>query len=287
MSALFKQITICGVGLIGGSLALAARQHRLAERIVGLGRSEANLKIASERGMLDLGTRDPIAAAHGAELVMLATPIRLMPATLRAMREALPHDAIVTDAGSVKQWVIDHLEPELGTEMALVGAHPIAGKETTGAAAADPQLFVDQRVIVTPSMRSTPAAIEKIELLWRGVGARVSRMAPDFHDLILARASHLPQIVASTLAAALNNAQIGKEPAAAYGAGGLRDTTRIAASSADMWLDILVTNREAILGAVAEFRTVLDEFGSAIDNRDEVRLRAILEQGRAMRAKLP
>ncbi|MBF6568542.1 MAG: prephenate dehydrogenase/arogenate dehydrogenase family protein [Candidatus Binataceae bacterium] len=287
MSALFKQITICGVGLIGGSLALAARQHHLAEKIVGLGRSEANLKIARDRGMLDLATRDPIAAAHGAELVMLATPIRLMPVTLRAMREALPHNAIVTDAGSVKQWVIDHLEPELGAGMALVGAHPIAGKETTGAAAADPALFVDQRVIITPSARSTPAAIEKIEMLWRRVGARVSRMAPDLHDLILSRASHLPQIVASTLAAALNNAQIGSEPAAAYGAGGLRDTTRLAASSADMWLDILVTNREAILGAAAEFRAVLDEFGSAIDNRDEVRMRAILEQGRAMRAKLP
>ena len=287
MTVLFKQITICGVGLIGGSLALVARQSGLAGKIVGLGRSVENLELARVRGIIDVGTRDPIAAARDANLVMLATPIRAMPATLRAMRPALPPDAIVTDVGSVKHWVIEQLEPELGPQMALVAAHPIAGKETTGAGAADAALFRGHRVIITPSARSTPAAVEQIETLWKATGARVSRMAPAIHDRLLARASHLPQIVASTLAAALDDdARIDGVRAADYGAGGLHDTTRIAASSPEIWIDICLTNRAAIIEALAGFRGILEEFAGCLEKRDEAGLKKIFERGRTMRKGL-
>ncbi len=286
MSTLFRQITICGVGLIGGSLALVAREKHLIGRIVGLGRTQTNLDVAVARGMLDFATRDPAEAARGADLVMLAVPIQTMPETLRAMLRYLPDDAVVTDVGSVKGWVVQQLEPMLGPKMALVGAHPVAGKETTGAGAGERDLFLNRRVIVTPSARSTPEAVGKIEELWRATGARVERMDPDEHDRILARASHLPQIVASALAASLEGERVGGRLAAEYGAGGLRDTTRIAASSAEMWRDICLTNRDALLSALHLFRGSFAEFEHAVEAADPNKLCRLFERGRAMRERL-
>lgn len=286
MTALFRQMTLCGVGLIGGSLALTARQHGLIERIVGLGRTQANLEVAMARGLIDEATRDPVVAARGADLVMLATPVMTFPETLAAMVPYLPEVAVVTDVGSVKEWVVRKLEPLLGPRMALVGVHPVAGKETVGAAAAEENLFVNRRVIVTPSGRSTLAAVAKVEALWRATGAEVERMTPAAHDAILARASHLPQLVASALAAALEDEQIDGKHAIQYGAGGLRDTTRIAASSAEMWRDICLTNRPAILDALKLFRGTFEEFAGAVARADAHELIALFERGRRMRERL-
>lgn len=286
MSALFRQITICGVGLIGGSLAMAARREGLVERIVGLGRGQANLDVAMQRGIVDFATRDPAEAARGADLVMLAAPVMTFPETLETLLPYLPENAVVTDVGSVKGWVVRALEPMLGARMALVGAHPVAGKETTGAGAADAELFVGRRVIVTPSARSAAAAIERVEALWRATGARVERMAPEAHDAILARASHLPQIAASALAAALADERIDGKAAFEYGAGGLRDTTRIAASSPEMWRDICLTNRAAILAAIRLYRGALDQFESAVERGDAGALNELFERGRRMRGRL-
>jgi prephenate dehydrogenase len=286
MPALFRQLTLCGVGLIGGSFALIARQHGLIERIVGLGRTQRNLEIALERGLIDVATRDPVEAAHGADLVMLATPVMTFPQTLAAMVPHLPADAVITDVGSVKRWVVNELEPLLGPGMALVGVHPVAGKEITGAAAADETLYRDRRVIITPSTRSTSEAIAKVEALWRATGARVERMTPAAHDAILARASHLPQLVASALAASLSGEMVEGQWAAGFGAGGLRDTTRIAASSAEMWRDICLTNRDAIAAALKLYARVFGDFADAVTAGDESRLLELFEQGRAMRERL-
>ena len=283
MSTLFRQITICGVGLIGGSLALVARDKGLIERAVGLGRTLTNLEVARNRGMIDLATQDPIEAARGADLVILAVPIRTMPALLRTMIPHLPSNAVITDVGSVKGWVVRELEPLLKPGMSLVAVHPVAGKETTGADAADRDLFVNRRVIVTPSKTSTPDAVDKIEALWRATGANVERLDPDAHDRILARSSHLPQIVASTLAASLKDERIAGKLAIEYGAGGLRDTTRLAASSVEMWRDILLTNREAIVEALKTFGGTLAEFQKALEAGDEEKISALFERGRAMR----
>lgn len=286
MDMLFRQMTICGVGLIGGSLAMVAREKNLVGRIVGFGRTQANLDVAMERGMLDAATRDAAEAAKGADLVMLATPIMAMPGTFAEMLPHLPSDAVVTDVGSVKGWVVRELEPMLGLGMALVPVHPVAGKETTGAGAATRDLFVDRRVIVTPSARTTPEALAKVEQLWRETGARVERMEPATHDRILARASHLPQMVASALAAALSDERVAGRIAAEFGAGGLRDTTRIAASSAEMWRDICLTNREAILEALELFGRSFDEFERLVDAGDAEGLVRMFERGRAMRERL-
>jgi prephenate dehydrogenase len=286
MTTLFKQMTVCGVGLIGGSLALVARREKLVERIVGLGRTQENLDTALKRGIVDSATRDSDEAARGADLLMLAVPIRTMPEMVAAMVPRLPAEAVISDVGSVKGWVVDALEPRLASRMALVAAHPVAGKEVTGAAAADEKLFVGHRVIITPSQRSTPAALDKVERLWRATGARVERMTPAEHDEILARVSHLPQFVASSLAATLAGECVGDREVAGYGAGGLRDTTRIAASSAEMWRDIVLTNRDAIIKALEGFRVTFEEFELAIRDGNITGFEALFNRGRAMRERL-
>jgi prephenate dehydrogenase len=286
MTALFRQMTICGVGLIGGSFAITARRLGLVDYIVGLGRTQANLEVAMARGLIDFATRVPAEAARDADLVMLATPVMTFPETLAAMVPHLPHDTVITDVGSVKEWVVNALEPLLPAGMSLVGVHPVAGKETVGAAAAEEGLFVNRRVIVTPSRRSTTAAIEKVVTLWRATGAKVEQMAPAAHDALLARASHLPQLIASALAVTLEDEQVDRKSAAEYGAGGLRDTTRIAASSAEMWRDICLTNRDAILTALKLFRGSLDQFTDAVDRGDATELIKLFEQGRRMRERL-
>lgn len=286
MTQLFKQITIAGVGLIGGSLAMVARREGLAGRIVGLGRTQANLDVAIERGMLDAATRDPAEAARGADLLMLAVPILTMRATLEQMLPNLAPNAVITDVGSVKGWVVRELEPLIPAGMALVAAHPVAGKETVGAVSADPELFRGRRVIITPSAKSTAGAVARVEALWAATGARVEKMDPDLHDAILARASHLPQIVASALAAALADERVGGMLAAEFGASGLRDTTRLAGSSWEMWRDIFITNRDAIVSALKLFGSTVDEFQELIEIGDMAALEKIFNRGRAMREKL-
>jgi len=156
MAQLFRQMTVCGVGLIGGSLALIARRAGVVGKVVGLGRSQANLDVAVEREMIDVATRDPVEAARGADLIVLAVPIMTMRATLEKMIAHAAPDAVVTDVGSVKGFVVRELEPLITGKRSLVAAHPVAGKETTGAGAADLGLFRDRRVILTPSAKSTP-----------------------------------------------------------------------------------------------------------------------------------
>ncbi len=267
--------------MAGRSPGLRAR-HGLVERIVGLGRTQANLDVALERGLVDFATRDPAQAAAGANLVVLASPILAMPGLLSEMVPHLPADAVITDVGSVKGWVVDRLEPLLGQSMTLVAAHPVAGKETTGAAAADPELFAGHRVIITPSARSTPEAVELVEQLWLATGARVERMPPAIHDKIMARASHLPQLVSSALGAALAEDQVAGRFAAAFGAGGLRDTTRLALSSAEMWRDICLTNREAILQALALFIASIEDFRRLVDAGDATELEAAFRAGQGV-----
>jgi prephenate dehydrogenase len=286
MAQLFRQMTVCGVGLIGGSLALIARRAGVVGKVVGLGRSQANLDVAVKRGLIDIATRDPVEAARGADLIVLAVPILAMRSTLEKMIEHATPDAVVTDVGSVKQYVVRELEPLIAGERSLVAAHPVAGKETTGAAAADPALFRDRRVILTPSAKSTPAAVGKIEQLWSETGACVEMMDAATHDQLLARASHLPQAVSSVLAASLEGEKIGDKLAAEYGAGGLRDMTRLAASSWEMWRDIFVTNREAISAALKIYGAAFTEFQRLVEAGDMQGVEKIFNRGRAMREKI-
>lgn len=246
----FERVAICGVGLIGGSFALAARAAGLIGETVGLGRSQANLDTALARGIVDRATHDAAEAVRDADLVLLATPITGMATVLAAAASALKPGAIVTDAGSVKACVLRELEPLLPAGVSFVGGHPIAGTEDAGAAAACADLFRGARCILTPGTRSTPQAVSDVQALWEGVGMRVDVMDAARHDTLLAWVSHLPHVIAFSLVDALlaTDSNI-----AAFAGPSWRSATRVAASSSEMWADILLANAAAVALSTQRF----------------------------------
>lgn len=283
MPRLFDKVTIAGVGLIGGSLALAARQRGLVGEVVGFGRNEANLRTARERGIIDSYSLDARQAARAADLLFLAVPVGAMGAVAAACGPVLRPDAIVTDAGSVKGAVVHAVEDALPDGIAFVGAHPIAGGEQAGAAAARGDVFEGSPCIVTPGATSTPAAILKIRDLWEGVGMRVVEMDIDAHDALLARVSHLPHVLAFALVDALRDRD---SELMALAGSSFRDLTRIAASPAEVWSDIFVANRQQLVAALDEFSAAFEELHGAVGRGDHGALRALIERARQTHAKM-
>ncbi len=280
MPLLFERVTIAGVGLIGGSLALAARAAGLIGEVVGYGRTEANLQIAQQRGIIDRYSFDPQVAARDADLLLVCVPVRAIGAVTRACASALRAGAVVSDVGSVKVSVMRDLEAAVPPGIAVVGGHPIAGTEQTGAAAAFPELFRGQHCILTPGDHSVPSAMAKVRALWEGVGMRVDVMDAARHDHILAWVSHLPHAVAFSAV----NALLGIDGACAQFAGpSFRDLTRVAASSVDMWTDIFLANAEQIDEAITGFAATLEELRRAIASADVAAIRQLLTAAHAAR----
>ena len=275
MPRLFERVTIAGVGLIGGSLALAARRAGLIGHVTGLGRGTANLRTAQQRGIIDRFTHDPLDAVRGADLLLLAVPVRSIAAVTQACAPALQTGAVISDVGSVKASVIREVEAVLPAGVSFVGAHPIAGTEESGAAAARADLFQGSRCIITPGSRSDATATVKLRALWEGVGMRVSELDAARHDEILAWVSHLPHALAFSAVTAL----LDVDGAAAEFAGpSWGDLTRVAASSVELWRDIFVANAEQLDAALSRFVGVLEELRVAIGRRDEALLRTLLER---------
>ncbi len=280
MALLFERMAVAGVGLIGGSLALAARKAGLVRHVVGFGRGEANLRLARERGIVDEYTLDPLVAARDADLLFLSVPVRALGPVVRACAPSLKPGAVVTDAGSVKSAVVDAVERELPPGVAFVGGHPIAGGEQAGAGSADATIFLGQRCLLTPGRTSSAAAVAKVRALWEGVGMVVSELDAGRHDEILARVSHLPHV----LAFALMNS-VADEEALTYAGASFRDLTRIAASPTEVWRDIFLANRGATREALAEFRRACDEVDRALEAGDEAALVAWIEAARARKRR--
>jgi prephenate dehydrogenase len=272
---LFERVTIAGVGLIGGSLALAARAAGLIGEVVGYGRSEANLLIAQQRGIIDGYSHDPLEAARGADLLVLAVPVRTIAAVARACAPALASGAVVTDAGSVKGSVVREVEAVLPAGVPFVGAHPIAGTEQSGAAAAFAELFRGHRCVLTPGERAAPAAVAKVRALWEGVGMRVDEMDAPQHDRILAWVSHLPHALAFSAVTALLEADGAMRE---FAGPSFRDLTRVAASSTEMWRDIFLANPRQLDGAITAFVATLRELQRAIAEGDELKLMQMLNR---------
>src|SRR6059036_228471 len=258
MTPLFARLTIAGVGLVGGSLAAAARAAGLAGEVVGFGRTEANLRLALERGLADRVTRDPAAAVAGADAIVLAAPVGACAALAAAFRPHARAGALLTDVGSVKQTLVAELEAAWAGVGPVVGAHPIAGSEASGAGAARADLFRGRRCILTPTPATDRAALARVRALWEGVGAVVEEMPAALHDEILARVSHLPHLAAYALVAAFGETRVAGRRVLDYAGSGYRDTTRIAASRPELWRDIALANRAALRGALVEFRAALD-----------------------------
>jgi len=277
---LFERVTVAGVGLIGGSLALAARAAGLIGEVVGLGRGAANLQTAQRRGIIDRYSHDPLDAARDADLLLLAVPVRAGAAAARACAPALRAGAVVSDVGSVKATVLRDVEAVLPAGLSFVGAHPIAGTEAAGAAAADAELFRGRRCILTPGARATAPALAKIRALWEGVGMQVEEMDAARHDQILAWVSHLPHALAFSAVNALLSADAGLQR---YAGPSFRDLTRVAASSTEMWCDIFLANAAQVDDVIARFVATLEGLRHAIASGDAVQIREQLARAQAAR----
>ncbi|RIL05570.1 MAG: prephenate dehydrogenase/arogenate dehydrogenase family protein [Proteobacteria bacterium] len=252
MTAPFERLAVLGLGLLGGSIAWAARERGVAREVVGCGRRAESLRAAAARGLVDRTSLDPAEAVAGADLVVLATPVGAMAAVLRAAAPALAGGALVTDVGSVKSILAELLPGLLPPGVVYVGSHPMAGSHEKGPEHARPDLVDGATCVVTPAPSDPPAAVARIEAFWAALGARVVRRDAAAHDSEVAWISHVPHALAFAFARALGDAP----PEAGEVAGtGFRDFTRIARSDPELWAEILVANRKAIegpLGRVAE-----------------------------------
>jgi len=277
------RLAVIGVGLIGGSLARALRAAGAVREVVGCGRGRANLEKAVALGVVDRFTHDVGEAVAGADLVFLAVPLGAMRAAFEAMRNRLSREAVVTDGGSVKACVVEDARQVFGAVPArLVPGHPIAGTEKTGVEASFATLYHNRRVILTPVRETAPAAVARVEAMWRLCGAEVSYMTVDHHDEVLAATSHLPHLLAYGLVDSLARTEEHDE-VFRYAAGGFRDFTRIASSSPVMWRDICLANREAVSRVLGRFRVELDELAEAVRQGDGERLLTVFERAKAAR----
>ena len=285
----FNQAVIIGVGLIGGSLGMILRRKQLASSVVGVGRRIENLKTAVSLGAIDRYVVDSTEAVKDADLVILATPVDTYERHLKEWASCLRPGAIVTDVGSVKGELVIRSERQLPVGVHFVGAHPIAGKEKTGAAAGSEDLFSGRRCIVTPTQQTDPQALQQVQALWQEAGAVVLTMDPFLHDKILAAVSHLPHVAAFALMNALIEirTQMPALDLAGHSGGGLRDTTRIAASSPEMWRDIFLWNRENVVDCVRAYERSLAELRQLIQTGDGAGIEKMLERAKEEREKFP
>jgi prephenate dehydrogenase len=274
------QLAILAPGLLGGSVALAARARGVADHIVLWARRPESRLALREQPWCDSVADSPEQAVRGAQLVVIAAPVDRIVALTEQIAPHLDAGTIVTDVGSVKGEISRLGHAALGERAHFVGSHPMAGSEKTGWQHGSPALFERRTCFVTPLEHTNPAAVEAIVKFWREIGGEPVTVSPDAHDEIVAHISHLPQVIASTLCAFLAN----KNPAwKNYAGGGLRDTTRIASSDPALWRTILEQNRDEVLRALREFEDELHGFQIALANRDYPEVVARLERGKALR----
>jgi prephenate dehydrogenase len=278
------RLAVVGVGLLGGSVALAARAQGLAREIVGVGRDRARLDAPLRAGAVDRVTTDLAAGVRDADVVVLAATVLANERLLGEVWHAVAPGAVVTDVGSTKRGIVAVAERLNRQEpRAFVGSHPMAGSEKSGYAVARADLFHGATVIVTPTDASAPRAVKGVSALWESMGARVSALDPDTHDRVVAAISHLPHVAAWALVDAVGRF----EPAAtAFAARGFKDTTRIAASDPAMWTEILLDNRDAIVASLTAFRRSVDDLERLIAAGDRGGIETLLARMKTQREAL-
>jgi prephenate dehydrogenase len=280
---MITRLCVIGVGLIGGSLAMALRRAGAVGEIVGSGRDERNLRRARELGVIDRFDLDPGRAAEGADLIVLAVPLGAMKSVCIAISEHVLPNAVLTDVGSAKQTVIDAATAALRkTTERFVPGHPIAGTERSGIEAAFADLFRERRVILTPQRNTAAEAIHTVRSMWEQTGALVEEMDAAHHDRVLAATSHLPHMLAYALVDSLSRLD-DRDEVFRYAAGGFRDFTRIASSDPEMWRDICLANGDAIATMMARYRRELEGIEAALARQDGARLFEIFTRAKRSR----
>ncbi len=279
----FKQIAVIGVGLIGGSFALALKKRGFKGTIVGVGRKKENIIKAKNLGVIDEYSIVPAEGVKNADLILLAAPVGQFPEIIEGTRHHIKKGAIVTDVGSVKAEVIKRLEHLTPEGVSFVGGHPIAGKECSGVDAASPDLFVNTRCIITPDAHTDKKALEKILELWEALGAKTVLMSPEEHDSIFAAVSHLPHVLAYVL---INTIMGLNENILPHGGRGLKDMTRIALSPPELWRDICHYNKEQVLKSLDYFLSSITHVKKLIENSEWDNLEKEFQKAKAGRARL-
>lgn len=283
---MINHLGIIGVGLIGGSLALALKQAGYCRRVTGIGRNVARLQRAVSAGVIDDCSGDLGAGIAGCDMIVIAVPLDSYAGVFEKIRNHIGANSVITDVGSAKASVVDDARRIFGSVPAnFVPGHPIAGTEKSGFEAAFPELFHRRRVVLTPLPGETDSsATEKVRLMWEAAGAIVEITDVEHHDRVLAATSHLPHILAFGLVDSLakeNNV----EEIFRFAAGGFRDFTRIAASDPEVWRDICLRNRDAILDVMQLYSADLDGLRAAIDAGDGETLHAIFSRAKKARDK--
>jgi prephenate dehydrogenase len=278
----FNRVCVAGVGLIGGSMALAMKRQKIAGRIVGVGRGEQNLKDAVRLGIIDSWTHEVREGVAGADLVILATPMSAMKELVRECRGGFKKGAILTEVGSTKKKMIDEVLPYIQPGVDFIPAHPIAGKEKSGAKYSDPEIFQGRWCIIVPTKKSSKAGVEKIRRLWTALGARVELMTALEHDRLLAAISHLPHLVAYALVGALLELDR-QRPMLRFSAGGFRDFIRIAGSSPRMWADICMENKKPILDMIGNYLKQLERIKIMVEKEKSGELEQFFEECRKVK----
>ena len=280
---MIKKLTIFGVGLIGGSLALALKKANFCDQIVGCSRNEAHLKRAVELGVIDAYELQPEVAVEGADMVFLSVPMRAMESVMSKFKAGLAPGAIITDGGSSKASVVEAAKKVFGTvPERFVPAHPIAGREKSGVEAAIDSLYQDHKVILTPLEHTDSGAIDAVTAMWQATGAEVAKLGVEQHDSVLAATSHLPHVVAYALVDTLSGATFVDE-IFQFAAGGFRDLSRIASSDPTMWSDICIENRTAILEMIESYTGSLNRIKDMIENSDHQQLFETFEKSKTTR----
>ena len=285
-----RNITILGVGLIGGSLGLALKAKGFRGEITGLGRRMQTLDIALERGAVDSATTDFQTGIFDADIVVIGTPVDLIPEMVQRIAEIRtsdPRPLLITDVGSIKDQIVEEIETSLTIpHLHFVGSHPMAGSEQTSVAAARVDLFDGAKCIITPTGNTHPEALKLVTDLWNSVDTQVCHLSPSDHDLLIAGASHLPHLIASILTNTVGEISSDGATALDFAATGFRDTTRIAAGSPQLWKAIFLQNARSLLPMIDSTIENLAEFKTLLENEDDVEIERLLAHAKMLRDTL-
>ena len=280
----FNRLALIGFGLIGGSIARAARAQGLVGEIIATARSEQTRARVSELGLADAVVKTNAEAVVGADLVILSIPVGACGAVAQEIAPHLAQGAIVSDVGSVKGAIVHDMAPHLPPHAHFVPAHPVAGTEHSGPDSGFAELFINRWCILTPSEGADPEAVERLRTFWAALGARVEIMTAEHHDLVLAITSHLPHLIAYTIVGTADElAQVTSSEVIKFSAGGFRDFTRIAASDPTMWRDVFLSNKDAVLEMLGTFNEDLSRLTRAIRRGDGEALFEHFSRTRAIR----
>jgi len=290
----FRRVSVIGVGLIGGSFALALRKKRLVRQVIGIGRHIHKLKEAKRLGAIDSYTTDFGRGVRNSDIVLIATPVSRIPLIVKKILPHLKDGCIITDVGSTKGWVVKKVQEILsrssgrgrGPNVCFIGGHPMTGSEKEGVRNARADIFSGTTCVLTPANRDVWKAVKVVEDLWRGVGAKILLLEPEEHDFLVAYTSHLPHVLATILANLMGKVCKEDPRGSRIIAGSISDMTRIAASNPEMWIDICLSNSAAISESIDAIVKQLEKFKRLMGKKNKKKLIDIFQKGRLERRRL-